>query len=83
MTDSENQEEELNVEECQYNQGCNNTTTKNTKQYVYRKEKEDLVESNELPPTVKERFCDKSAEVIKNYQMNFNKKWTLCSILDK
>ena len=27
-----------------------------------RKEIEDLVESNKLPPTVKDRFCDKNAE---------------------
>ena len=34
----------------------------NTKQSMSRKDVEDLVESNKLPSTVKDRFCDKNVE---------------------
>ena len=60
MIDGEDHEEELDAEECQDNQYYDNTTTKNAKPYVSRKEIEDLVESNKLRPTVKDRFREKT-----------------------
>ena len=62
MKDDTDQEEESDAEECQDTPDYDNTTTKNTNPSVSRKEIEDLVESNKLPPTVKDRLCDKNVE---------------------
>ena len=62
MSDDEDQWEESDAEECQDDKDYDNTTTKNSKTSVSKKEIEDLVELNKLPPTVKYRFCDKNVE---------------------